>query len=66
MPTAWSVGVPELGLRAELEEWGRNLVRYRTDAGKMAVVSNVMVRGTVEINGSRLNTFGLNAHVQDE
>lgn len=66
VPTAWSVGVPELGLRAELEEWGRNLVRYRTDAGKMAVVSNVMVRGTVEINGSRLDAFGLNVHVQDE
>jgi hypothetical protein len=66
VPTAWSAEVPELGLKAQLEEWGRNLVRYRTDAGKMAVLSNVMVRGTVEINGSRLDAFGLNVHVQDE
>lgn len=66
VPTAWSVEARDVALRAELEEWGRNLVRYRTDAGKMAVVSNVMVRGTVEINGSRQEAFGLNVHVQDE
>lgn len=66
VPTAWSVTVPELGLKAELEEWGRNLVRYRTDEGKPAVVSNVMVRGVLEIHGNRLDAFGLNVHVQDE
>ncbi len=66
VPTAWSLEAPEMAARAELEEWGRNLVRYRTDAGKTAVVSNVMVRGTVEINGSRLTAFGLNVHVQDD
>jgi hypothetical protein len=66
VPTAWSVEVPALALKAELEEWGRNLVRYKTDAGKTAVVSNAMVRGTVEVGVSRLDAFGLNVHVQDE
>jgi rSAM/selenodomain-associated transferase 2 len=66
VPTAWSVEAPDLAIRAELEEWGRNLVRYKTDVGKTAVVSNAMVRGTVEIGGSRLDAFGLNVHVQDE
>jgi hypothetical protein len=66
VPTAWSVEVPELALKAELEEWGRNLVRYKTDAGKTAVVSNAMVRGMVEVGASRLDAFGLNVHVQDE
>jgi hypothetical protein len=66
VPTAWSVESFELALNAELEEWGRNLVRYRTDAGKTAVVSNSMVRGTVEIAGRNLDAFILNVHVQDE
>jgi hypothetical protein len=66
VPTAWSVEIPELALKAELEEWGRNLVRYKTDSGKTAVVSNVMVWGTVEVGRSRLDAFGLNVHVQDE
>ena len=66
VPTAWSIEIPELALKAEFEEWGRNLVRYKTDAGKTAVVSNVMVRGTVEVAASRLDAFGLNVHVQDE
>jgi hypothetical protein len=66
VPTAWAVEVPELGVKAHLEEWGRNLVRYKTDAGKTAVVSNAMVRGAVEVGGSRLDAFGLDVHVQDE
>lgn len=66
IPTGWSVESRELGLRADVEEWGRNLVRYKTPAGKRAVVSNVMVRGTVELGGTRLDAFGLNVHVQDE
>lgn len=66
VPTAWSLDAPEAATRANLEEWGRNLVRYRTDTGKTAVVSNSMVRGTVEIDGSRVDAFGLNVHVQDE
>ena len=66
VPTEWAIEVPELGVTAQLEEWGRNLVRYKTDAGKTAIVSNAMVRGTVELGGSRLNAFGLNVHVQDE
>ncbi len=65
IPTAWSVQAPEVGIQADLEEWGRNLVRYKTDAGKMAVSVNVMVRGTVEVSGERLQVFGLNAQVQD-
>jgi hypothetical protein len=66
VPTAWSMEASDLGLKANLEEWGRNLVRYKTDAGKTAVVSNVMVRGTVEIAGRTQDAFGLNVHVQDE
>jgi len=66
VPTAWSLDAPEVAVKGELEEWGRNLVRYRTDAGKTAVVSNAMVQGTIEIDGSRLAAFGLNVHVQDE
>jgi len=66
VPTAWSVEIPALALKAEMEEWGRNLVRYKTDAGKTALVSNAMVRGTVEVGGSRIDAFGLNVHVQDE
>lgn len=66
VPTAWTVEAPEVGLKADLEEWGRNVVRYKTDAGKMAVAVNVMVRGAVEIAGARMQVFGLNVHVQDE
>lgn len=66
VPTAWSLEAPDVAAKADLEEWGRNLVRYKTDAGKTAVVSNVMVRGTVEIGGNQLEAFGLNVHVQDE
>lgn len=66
VPTAWAMEVPELGVKAHLEEWGRNLVRYKTDAGKTAVVSNAMVRGAVEVGGSRLDAFGLDVQVQDE
>jgi hypothetical protein len=66
VPTAWAMEVPELGVKAHLEEWGRNLVRYKTDAGKTAVVSNAMVRGTVAVGESRVDAFGLNVHVQDE
>ncbi len=66
VPTAWTIEVPELDVKAHLEEWGRNLVHYKTDAGKTAVVSNSMVRGIVEIDGSRVDAFGLNVHVQDE
>lgn len=66
VPTEWAIEVPELGVTAQLEEWGRNLVRYKTDVGKTAVVSNVMVRGTVEMGVNRLDAFGLNVHVQDE
>jgi hypothetical protein len=66
IPTAWTVQAPELGVRADLEEWGRNLVRYKTDAGKIAVSVNVMVRGSVEVAGNRMTVFGLNTHVQDE
>ena len=66
IPTAWSVQAPEVGVQADLEVWRRNLVRYKTDAGKMAVSVNSMVRGTVEVSGERLQVFGLNAHVQDE
>jgi hypothetical protein len=66
IPTAWTVGAPEAGLKADLEEWGRNLVRYQTDAGKTAVAVNVMVRGSVEVSGARMPVFGLNVHVQDE
>ncbi|MFB3817384.1 MAG: hypothetical protein ACE147_06955 [Candidatus Methylomirabilales bacterium] len=66
IPTGWSVQSRELGLRADLDEWGRNLVHYKTPAGKSAVVSNAMVRGTVELDGARLDAFGLNVHVQDE
>jgi hypothetical protein len=66
VPTAWSVEIPTLALKAEMEEWGRNLVRYKTDAGKTAVVSNAMVRGAVEVGGTRVDAFGLNVHVQDD
>jgi len=66
VPTAWAIEAPEVGIRADLSEWGRNLVRYKTDAGKTAVVVNVMVRGSVEVGGTRAETFGLNVHVQDE
>jgi hypothetical protein len=66
VPTAWAIEAPELGVKAQLQEWGRNLVRYKTDAGKTAIVSNAMVRGAVELGGSRLDAFGLNVHVQDE
>jgi hypothetical protein len=66
IPTAWTVQASEFGLRADLEEWGRTLVPYKTDAGKTAVSVNVMVRGSVEIAGNRVSVFGLNTHVQDE
>jgi hypothetical protein len=66
IPTAWTVQAPELGVKADLEEWGRNLVRYKTDAGKTAVFVNVMVRGSVEVGGNRMKVFGLNTHVQDD
>jgi hypothetical protein len=66
VPSAWAVEAPEAGIRAELTEWGRNLVRYKTDAGKMAIAVNVMVRGSVEVAGARMEAFGLNVHVQDE
>jgi hypothetical protein len=63
---AWTVQAPELGVRADLEEWGRTLVRYKTDAGKTAVSVNVTIRGSVEVAGNRMTVFGLNTHVQDE
>jgi hypothetical protein len=66
IPRAWVVQVPDLRITADLEEWGRNLVRYKTDAGKVAVAVNVMVRGSVVIAGARMQVFGLNVHVQDE
>ena len=66
IPTAWAVQAPELGVRADLEEWGRNLVRYKTDGGKTAVFVNVMVRGSVDVAGNRMRVFGLNTHLQDE
>ncbi len=66
VPTAWAIEAPEVGIRADLTEWGRNLVRYKTDAGKTAVAVNVMVRGSVEVGGTRAEVFGLNVHVQDE
>jgi hypothetical protein len=66
IPTAWTLDAPELKMRADLTEWGRNLVHYRTGAGKIAVFMNVMVRGWVEVAGVRTQVFGLNAHVQDE
>lgn len=66
IPTAWVIHAPDLGMKADLEEWGRNLVRYKTSAGKTAVASNVMVRGSVELSGNQMRVFGLNIHVQDE
>lgn|GEM_PF-3532820 len=66
IPTAWTIEAPEIPIKADLSEWGRNLVRYKTDAGKIAVAVNVMVRGSVEIAGARMEVFGLNVHVQDE
>lgn len=48
IPTAWIVQALELGLKADLEEWGHTLVRYNTDGGKTAMSLNVMVRGSVE------------------
>ena len=54
------------GVKADLTEWGRNLVRFTTDAGKTAVAVNLMVRGSVEVAGTRMEAFGLNVHVQDE
>jgi hypothetical protein len=66
LPTAWSVEAMDGGIKAVLEEWGRNLAHYRTDAGKIAVALNVMVRGWVELAGSRSQVFGLNTHVQDD
>jgi len=54
-----------LGLKADLEEWGRTLVRYETDAAKAAVSVNAMVRGSVEVVGNRMADFELNTHVQD-
>lgn len=66
VPTAWAIEVPEVGIKADLTEWGRNLVRYKTDAGRTAVAVNVMVRGSVEVGGTWAEVFGLNVHVQDE
>lgn len=66
VPTVWAIEAPEAGIRGELSEWGRNLVRYKTDAGKLAIAVNVMVRGSVEVAGTRVEAFGLNVHVQDE
>lgn len=66
VPTAWAVEAPDIGIKADLAEWGRNLVRYKTDAGKTAVAVNVMVRGSVDVAGVRVEAFGLNVHVQDE
>ena len=66
IPTAWAIEAPEIAVKADLTEWGRNLVRYKTDTGKIAVAVNVMVRGSVEIAGTRTEVFGLNVHVQDE
>ncbi len=66
IPTEWAIESPDLGIKADLAEWGRNLVRYKTDSGKMAVAVNLMVRGSVEIGGTRMEAFGLNVHVQDE
>lgn len=66
VPTAWAVEAPDLRIKADLAEWGRNLVRYQTDAGKMAVAVNFMVRGSVEVAGAKAEVFGLNTHVQDE
>jgi hypothetical protein len=66
IPTGWTIEAPEIPIKADVSEWGRNLVRYKTDTGKIAVAVNVMVRGSVEIAGTRMEVFGLNVHVQDE
>jgi hypothetical protein len=60
------VEAPALGLKAELDDRGRNAVRYKTDAGKTGAAVNAMARGTVEIGGNRMQAYGLNVHVQDE
>jgi hypothetical protein len=66
VPADWSVEAPDLGLRARLAAWGRNLVRYRTPDGKTAILANVMVRGSVSTPAGSHSAFGMNAHVQDE
>lgn len=66
IPTAWIVQALELGLKADLEEWGHTLVRYNTDGGKTAMSLNVMVRGSVEVARNRMAVFGLITHVQDQ
>ena len=65
VPTAWTVKSNEMGLEAELEEWGRNLVRYQTDDGKTAVVPTHGSRNSGP-QRCRVDAFGLNVHVQDE
>ena len=66
VPAAWTVNAPEIGIKADLEEWGRNVSRYKTDTGKMAIFVSAMVRGSLELDGAKVQVFGLNTHVQDE
>jgi hypothetical protein len=60
------MAAPELGVKADLTHWGRNLLRHKTDVGKMAVAVNVMLPGWVEVTVARMEVCGLNVHVQDE